>query len=52
MANIGPLIHDNGAVRQLDARTVNALSHLRPGYGKAIENIKDILMALIPPNMN
>ena len=43
VANITLLTDDKSAFRQWDAKMVNALSHLRPGYGKALEKLKEIL---------
>ena len=43
VANIGPLTDEKDAFRQWDEKMVNALTHLRKGYGPALASIKDIV---------
>ena len=43
VANISLLTDDKSAFEQWDAKMVIALAHLRPGYGKAIEKLKEII---------
>ena len=43
VANLGPLTDDKGAFRQWDANMVNALNHLKAGYDKTIEKLKELI---------
>ena len=43
ISGLSPLTDDKTAFRQWDAKMINALSHLRPGYGKAVEKMKELI---------
>ena len=43
IARLRPLTDDPAAFRQWDAKMVNAIAHLKPGYGRAIGKIKEFV---------
>ena len=43
ISNLSPLTDDPTAFRQWDAKMINALAHLKPGYGRAISKLKEFI---------
>ena len=43
ISNLQPLTDEKAAFRQWDAKLNNALAHLRPGYGRALDRLKHLI---------